>query len=468
VNAAAVAYLRDAALQTVGIASAGLILALLIGTPLALIIARGGVTARIVSAFVAVVRAIPDLVLALVAVVAVGLGVLPGILALGISYGAVIAKVFAELLGSVRRDAAEALRATGATANASFLIGMLPAAWPGLVSFGAYAFESIMRASVIVGVVGAGGIGAQLMVDLNLGNYRIAGIDIAVLIILVLGCDVVSRRLRSHAQPFVVGLALAGVAVVGIVALALGGDPPWATIAQAPRNLVRFAAEAWPPEMTARIAFTALHGVVETLVVAVVGTLVGALFAIPIGWFAAADARARATLTRVHVGGRIAQRVSSLVLACVRSVPPLVIALVGLSVVGLGPRAGIFALAIYTAGVLGKLLAESLELAERAPSEALSATGATPRAAALVALVPTAATAMIAHVLYRFEWNVRASTTLGMIGAGGLGQAIYNAQQLFFDRELITYVGVAILLVLIIDALGARLRSRFHLATLER
>lgn len=466
-NAAAVAYLRDAALQTVGIAGAGLVLALLIGIPLALVIVRGGAAGRVVSAFVTVVRAIPDLVLALVAVVAVGLGVLPGILALGISYAAVIAKVFAELLGSVRRDAAEALRATGATANTAFLIGMLPAAWPGLVSFGAYTFESIMRASVIVGVVGAGGIGAQLMVDINLGNYRTAALDIAVLAALVFACDLASRRLRTRAQPLVVGCALAGVAIVGGVALALGGDPPWATIARAPQHLLRFAAEAWPPAISAHVASTALSGAAETLVVAVMGTLAGTLLAIPIGWFAAADARARATLTHVHLGERIVERISSFVLACVRAVPPLVVALIGLSVVGLGPRAGIFALAIYTAGVLGKLLAESIELAERAPSEALAATGAMPGAAAFIALVPTAATAMIAHLLYRFEWNVRASTTLGMIGAGGLGQAIFNAQQLFFDRELTTYVGVAVLLVLAIDALGAGLRSRYHLTTLE-
>jgi phosphonate transport system permease protein len=380
----------------------------------------------------------------------------------------VIAKVFAELLGSVRRDAAEALRATGATANTAFLIGMLPAAWPGLVSFGAYTFESIMRASVIVGVVGAGGIGAQLMVDINLGNYWTAALDIAILAVLVIACDAASRRLRTRAEPRVVGGALAGVAIVGVLALWLGGDPPWVTIVHAPQNLRHFAAEAFPPAMSAHIAWTAFWGVVETLVVAIFGTLVGALLAIPLGWFAAADARARATLAHVSDRERIVQRICSFVLACVRAVPPLIVALLGLSVVGLGPRAGIFALAIYTAGVLGKLLAESIELAERAPSEALAATGATSGASALVALVPTAATAMIAHVLYRFEWNVRASTTLGMIGAGGIGQAIFNAQQLFFDHDLVTYVTVAIVLVLIIDGLGAGLRSRYHLATLER
>jgi phosphonate transport system permease protein len=73
---------------------------------------------------------------------------------------------------------------------------------------------------------------------------------------------------------------------------------------------------------------------------------------------------------------------------------------------------------------------------------------------------------MIAHLLYRLEWNVRASTVLGMVGAGGLGQAIFNEQQLLHYQTLATYVIVAVGLVLIIDGLLARGRSRLYLRTL--
>ncbi len=110
-----------------------------------------------------------------------------------------------------------------------------------------------------------------------------------------------------------------------------------------------------------------------------------------------------------------------------------------------------------------KLLAESFDIADRTAAEALVAGGATGAAAALVALVPAAFGAMAAHVLYRFEWNVRAATILGMVGAGGLGQAIFNAQQMLFYRQLSTYVLVAVALVLAVDALGAQLRGRLRL-----
>jgi phosphonate transport system permease protein len=147
-------------------------------------------------------------------------------------------------------------------------------------------------------------------------------------------------------------------------------------------------------------------------------------------------------------------------------VPPIALGLAFIAYVGIGPIAGTLALAVHTAGVLGKLLAEAIELAETEPAESLVAAGATSFAAALAALVPAATGAMAAHVLYRFEWNVRASTVLGLVGAGGIGQAIYNAQQLGFIGELSTYVLCTIALVLAIDAASSRVRDALALRRL--
>jgi phosphonate transport system permease protein len=111
---------------------------------------------------------------------------------------------------------------------------------------------------------------------------------------------------------------------------------------------------------------------------------------------------------------------------------------------------------------LGKLLAESLEFAPREPAQALAATGSTSAAAVLVALVPAAAPVMTAHLLYRFEWNVRASTVLGMVGAGGIGQSIFNEQQLLHYHVLLTYVIAVVVLVLLVDRAVAGLRTRWY------
>ncbi len=466
-SADAIAYVRDAVLQTLGITSGALVIALVLGTPVALLIAQGKTLGRIVQASTTIVRAIPDLVLAIVFVVALGLGPGPAILALGLHYAAVIGKMFADVAGSVRREPAEALRASGATSAAALLIGLIPAAWPGLVGFGVYAFESILRASVIVGVVGAGGVGALLVQQLNLADYRGFALSVVVLALMVTAIEWGGTYLRLHASPRIVLTVLFVVAIGGIAALALTPDPPWRMLATAPDHLRGYLAGA-APQWSSDMAQQAATGLVQTIVIAVVGTLVGGLLALPLALLSAwpvSRGWMRGTGWRpfswpVEIASRV-------LLTATRSIPPLALGLVGIIAIGVGPVAGAFALTLHTAGVLGKLLAESFDVADRHPAEALVASGATGAAATLIALVAAAMSAMVAHILYRFEWNVRAATTLGMIGAGGLGQAIFNAQQMLFYHQLSSYVLIAIALVLVIDGLGERVRSSFRLTRLE-
>ncbi|GAC1619581.1 MAG: phosphonate ABC transporter, permease protein PhnE [Vulcanimicrobiaceae bacterium] len=466
---ATVEFLRVPILETVAIAAGALFLAIALGAPAAIVIARGGSVGRALRAVAALVRAIPELVLAIVFVVALGFGAVPGTLALGISGAATIAKLYAEILEAVRREPEEALRATGATATASFLVGLVPAAWPGLIGFGAYTFESIMRAAVIVGVVGAGGLGSAMITSLNLLDYRAFAWYVAALVALVVAVDAVSGILRARAPAWVALAAFASVSALGIAALATATHDPWHAFATAPPRVVAYLARAIPPAFTPAVIASALWGVAETLGVALAGTIVGAIAAVPLalliarvvasGWVRGTGYRPWSIVPATL--GRIA-------LVIARSVPPIAVALVALAFVGLGPKAGAVALALHTAGVLGKLFAESLELGDTLPAEALVASGSTGLAAVAVGIAPATLPAMSAHLLYRWEWNVRASTTLGIVGAGGLGQQIFNAQQLLHDRELLAYVLVAMALVLASDALAERAARRFALRTMER
>lgn len=280
-SAAALAYVRDALLQTIGIASASLLIALVFGTPLAFLIARDTPVGRAIALIATVIRAIPDLVLAIVFVVALGLGPGPAILALGLHYSAVIAKMFSEVVGSVRREPAEAMRATGATGGAALLLGLIPAAWPGLVGFGVYAFESIVRAAVIVGVVGAGGVGALLIQQLNLADYRGFTLSVVALALLIVVIETIGTYLRLRASPRIVGFAFLLVAVGGIVSFAFTPDPPWRMLATAPEHLAGYFAGA-KPQWNADIAHTAAVGVGQSLVVALAGTVLGAVLAFPL------------------------------------------------------------------------------------------------------------------------------------------------------------------------------------------
>ena len=467
--AATLEFLRVPFVETIGIAAGALPIAIGLGAPAAIAIARGGKLGQTVRAVAALVRAIPELVLAIVFVVALGFGAVPGTLALGISGAATIAKLYAEILESVRHEPEEALRASGATATTSFLVGLVPAAWPGLVGFGAYAFESIVRAAVIVGVVGAGGLGSALITSINLLDYTSFAWYVAALVVLVVAVDSASGYLRDRSPAWVALGTFAAVSAVGIFALATTGHASWHDFASAPPRVVAYLARAIPPAFTPSVVANAGFGVLETIGVALVGTLVGTLLGIPLaflvarvvasGWVRGTGYRPWSILPAV---------VTRIGLVVARSVPPIALALVALSFVGLGPKAGAFALAIHTAGVLGKLFAESLELVDTLPAEALVASGSTGLAAVGIGIVPGAIAAMSAHLLYRLEWNVRASTTLGIVGAGGLGQQIFNAQQLLHDRELLAYVIVAVALVFASDRATVFARRKLALRTMER
>jgi phosphonate transport system permease protein len=130
---------------------------------------------------------------------------------------------------------------------------------------------------------------------------------------------------------------------------------------------------------------------------------------------------------------------------------------------GVGPAAGAAALGLHSAGCLGKLFAETFENVRTAPVAAIKATGAGPSAVFAYAMAPLAFGAIVAHSLFRFDWNLRMATVVGLIGAGGIGQALYNAQQLFFYRRMMAYVVITWLLVLSFDSLNTRLQRQYGL-----
>jgi phosphonate transport system permease protein len=124
----------------------------------------------------------------------------------------------------------------------------------------------------------------------------------------------------------------------------------------------------------------------------------------------------------------------------------------------------VLALGLHSSGVLGKLFAESLENAPPDPIRALRATGASRLAVAAFGNVPLAAGPIVVHGLFRFEWNIRAATVLGIIGAGGIGQALYNAQQMFFYPQMMAYLLITCALVGIFDVIGTQLRKRYRVS----
>jgi phosphonate transport system permease protein len=302
-----------------------------------------------------------------------------------------------------------------------------------------------------------------------MADYRGFGTSILVLALLVALVDTAGTWLRTRARPGAVAATLFVLLAAGALSFVFAPDPPWRMLATLPRHLETYLAQA-KPLIDATIVRTAAGGIAQSLGMAAAGTIAGVVLAVPFALFAAFPiSRGWMRGTGWKPASLVPEFASRAGLVALRAVPPIALGLAFIAYVGIGPAAGALALCVHTAGVLGKLLAEAIELAETEPAEALVASGATSFAAALVALVPAAIGPIAAHVLYRFEWNVRASTVLGLVGAGGIGQAIFNAQQLGFIGELSSYVICTIALVLAIDAVSSRLRAslRLHRLTIE-
>jgi phosphonate transport system permease protein len=143
-----------------------------------------------------------------------------------------------------------------------------------------------------------------------------------------------------------------------------------------------------------------------------------------------------------------------------RGINEIIFALIFVAAVGLGPFAGVLALSVHGAGMLGKFFAEAIEEADAGPVEALRATGARPLQVIVFAVLPQALPAWIAAILYRLEVNLRAATILGMVGAGGIGFELYSSLKLFQYEDTATCVIVILVMVMTADYVSSRLRAR--------
>ena len=191
------------------------------------------------------------------------------------------------------------------------------------------------------------------------------------------------------------------------------------------------------------------HGALETLAMSAIGTLLAAL----LGLLLALPAAGRF--------GRIAKSGARLLLNGLRAIPELVWAALMVLAAGLGPNAGTLALALHTAGVLGRLFAEALENTPRGPADALRLAGSGRIAAFCYGSLPTLWPQLVAYMLYRWENNIRMASVLGFVGAGGLGQMLYVSLSLFQQAQAASIILAMLVMVLAVDTLSGWARQRW-------
>jgi phosphonate transport system permease protein len=186
-----------------------------------------------------------------------------------------------------------------------------------------------------------------------------------------------------------------------------------------------------------------------TFQIATLGSLLAAVLALPLGLLAARN---------LHAPRPLAWAASGVLDTC-RAIHTLVFGLVLVGIVGLGPVAGVLAIALHSMGTYGKLFAESIEALDQGAMDAVRATGASDSQVFFSAVWPSVLPQFVGHHLYIWEFNIRDSTILGLIGAGGLGLLISEAVSLFQWGRLATLLCVVVALVMLFDALSRRIRQ---------
>ncbi len=275
---------------------------------------------------------------------------------------------------------------------------------------------------------------------------------------------------RAAVGPYV-GAGIGGLATTILVAVAVvaslagtGVNPAGFLTPEAALGFGRLAGGLFPPDLSPGFLRTTLGLMWQTLEISVASTALAFVLALPLGLLGMrlrGEEHGRGAMgTGRWLGRWSAYYTARAIMNLCRAVPELVWALVLVATLGLGPFAGVMALTVHSAGVLGKLYAEILESVDQRIVEAVRATGAAEGQVTVWARIPVTLPVLLSYTLFRWECNMRAATVVGFVGAGGIGTAITISYKLFQYNQLATLILAILVLVTIIDLTGQLLRRR--------
>ena len=196
------------------------------------------------------------------------------------------------------------------------------------------------------------------------------------------------------------------------------------------------------------------HFAIETLAIAVLGTTIGAVIAIPLSFIAAGN------LMRRNPVGTAIYFLTRALMSIIRAIPTLFWGILFVTSVGLGAFPGVLAVSLFSIGLMSKLFSEAIEAIDPGQVEALTATGANPLQVLVHGVGPQVLPYMVAHLLYTFEVNVHSATILGTIGAGGIGFLFLQyIEQFQYPQEAMVII-VVVAMTMVIDYSSAAIRRR--------
>jgi phosphonate transport system permease protein len=482
--------------ETLWIALLGTFGAVILSYPLAIGAAANTTTHPIIRfvcrSIITLSRAVPELILAAIFVVAYGPGPAGGVVALALHSIGMIGRLFSDAIEEASEASSEAVTSVGATRRQRIRSAVIPQALPSFIATALFRLEINIRGSAVLGLVGAGGIGTLISESLETIQYKPALAAVIVVFFVILIVELVStsirqsligeaatqqqnkqrgwlssfinrrdaslnktayetraisapwtteRLFRASASVFFVVLLFFAITTVNI---------DWVNAFQSTPKIGTILGQMFPPSAGGEYSLM-IKGLIESLAIAIVSTFLGVAVALPLGILMARNINVRRFLsfgTRISVLG-------------LRGIPELIIAVIFVSAMGLGPVPGTLALSVTVAVFASKLFADSLEEVNPAPREAVSAVGASKVQEFFSAVVPQFISPFVSNFFYLLDVFFRSSTVLGIVGGGGIGYLLIQSIRVYQFKLTMAIVISVYLIVLIIEWLGLGMRRLF-------
>jgi phosphonate transport system permease protein len=416
-----------------------------------------------------IVRAVDTVVWGLVIIVWVGLGTFAGVIALTIHSVAALGKLYSEELEHIDPGPVEALTATGANLLQVIRYAVIPQVTPSFLAYTLLRWDINMRSATIIGFVAGGGIGFFVVETIRAGAYQQYATALWVTAVVIILVDYISARLRQNilkdqpraaASPraqtmgrlrrafyIVLGLALFlycwQVTEINLKAL----------LAPAP-TFLRLVGDFVRLDLSPGVLATVTGQMLTTIFQALLATTFGALLALPFSFLGARNLTgSRGWLAWAYVATRSLFNV-------LRSIEALLYVAIFVFWVGIGPFAGMLALAVTTFALIGKLFSEAIENIEPGSIEAVTATGADSLQVIAYAIVPQIVPAFVSYLIYQWDINIRMATIIGFAGGGGIGLTLSTFFGSLQYHKAGTIVAFIVIVVALMDFTSAKLREQ--------
>jgi len=243
-----------------------------------------------------------------------------------------------------------------------------------------------------------------------------------------------------------------GLVIAAVIAMSYNMDANPGEFVEGIPNLAIILKEL--TEVESELFGTALWSMIETIQMAFIGTVVGISIALPLSMLAARNLNSKWVYVPIRA-----------ILAATRTFPSILWAILFVIMVGLGPFAGILAIIMYTVGFIAKLQYESIEAIDSDPVEAVNSIGISKSQLIRHVVLPESAPHLLSQMLYMFDYNVRQTSILGLVGAGGIGFYIINYIKFFEYGKAAIFMLVVLITVLIIDWISVKIRDKYIVKT---